>query len=200
LATLAFETGLRKTELSNIKLADIDMDNHTLQVLGKRKKYRNPVFSKRSGELIKLWLQKEYDNKTEKEKWIHKKGYALVKGKTETHKVDRSEYLFDLLPEGIYQALSSVGQRLGIKTNPHSFRRGLTVSLLEAGKTLEDVKNIMGHENIKTTLIYAGEYDERKSQKNYESPLAGMDNLFNNIGNAITNAVKDYKVGGLATR
>ena len=128
----------------------------------KRKKYRHPVFSEKTAELIKLWIPRK-----------NKKRFP-----------EKADYLFDLKPEGVYQALSDVGRRLGIKTNPHSFRRGLTVALLESGLGIEDVKNIMGHEDIKTTQIYSGEYEEKKSQKRYVSPIAGLnlDKLFEGVG------------------
>jgi hypothetical protein len=43
----------------------------------------------------------------------------------------------------LLQGLRDMGKRAGIKSNPHSFRRGLTVSLLESGLGIEDVKMLL---------------------------------------------------------
>ena len=53
--------------------------------------------------------------------------------------------------------LNDIENRTGIDNiHPHRFRRTLATNLLEKGMTLEQVKVILGHKRIETTLVYAG--------------------------------------------
>ena len=58
---------------------------------------------------------------------------------------------------GIRHMLNDIENRTGIvNIHPHRFRRTLATSLLEKGMSLEQVKVILGHKRIETTLVYAG--------------------------------------------
>ena len=59
--------------------------------------------------------------------------------------------------------IREIGMNVNIQANPHKFRHTFATHLLEKGMPLEQVKTTLGHENIKTTQIYA-----KTSQKDIE--------------------------------
>jgi len=89
-------------------------------------------------------------------------------------KKKRPDYIFDMDYSGIGSAMYRIGKKIGKKANPHSFRRGLTFSLLDRGLDVTKVKEILGHDDIKTTVGYANEMKEKQAQKSYVSPLEGI--------------------------
>jgi site-specific recombinase XerD len=151
--TLAFETGMRRSELATAKISDINWRDRTITIIGKGNKQRHPMFGSNSEALLKQWLEVKKNRPQSK------------------RNLGREKNIFDMGESGIAIALRKVGQKIGKKINPHSFRRGLTFSLLDQGVDLNDVKEILGHEDIKTTLLYSKEYGEKQAQRHYKSPL-----------------------------
>ena len=48
-----------------------------------------------------------------------------------------------------------LGQRVGVKAHPHKFRRTFATNLINKGVPVEHVKEMLGHTNLDTTMIYA---------------------------------------------
>lgn len=141
LLELIYGSGLRVSELLNIKLKDIHMQQSYVVVTGKGSKERIVPISDMALIAIRNYLVKARD--------------LLIKEKT--------DYLF-LNSQG--QALSRIGffknlKKLAIeaeldpnKVSPHTLRHSFATHLLENGMDLRSLQNLLGHEDISTTQIY----------------------------------------------
>ena len=130
---LLYSSGLRVSELSNIKINDLK-DNKSIKVLGKGKKIRILPMTDTAYNLIQLWItthRNEYKNKYS-DNYI----FLGVRGK----KISEREI----------QRI--VNLRLG--TFPHSIRHTFATHLLDGGADLRVVQEMLGHTDPSTTQIY----------------------------------------------
>ena len=135
---LFYATGIRRSELINIKITDIDYVNETVKVLGKRNKERFiPLIKSVRKSLIR---------------------YLEVRGEIDTN----SSYLF-ITKKGkiIYDTLvyrvinnyfSSVSSK--VKKSPHIIRHSFATHLLNEGADLNSVKELLGHSSLASTQVY----------------------------------------------
>ncbi len=135
---LFYATGIRLSELVNIKKCDIDFYNSTIKVLGKRNKERIiPIYTGILTEIKQyISIQEEQDLKndflflTEKgEKVYNKFVYRVV-----------NKYL---------EQITTVN-----KKSPHVLRHSFATHLLNNGADLNAVKELLGHANLAATQIY----------------------------------------------
>lgn len=133
--TLAYTTGVRRSELLNITLKDIDRQRGVIKIMGKGSKQREVPMSHNL-----LMLLTEY----------YKRYQSSV-------------YLFEgNVPNLPYSASSMAGivkdaaLKAGIKKNvsPHVLRHSFATHMLERGVNLKRVQLLMGHNSMKTTSIY----------------------------------------------
>lgn len=138
---LMYSSGLRVSELINLKNHDIDFENSAVRVFGKGSKERILPVSDYAISAIKLYIEKA-------------KGW-LSKGKT-------SEYLFlnnhgnNMTRQAFFKILKNLALKKGIKTNfsPHTLRHSFATHLLERGADLRSIQELLGHSSISTTQIY----------------------------------------------
>lgn len=138
---LMYATGLRISEIINLKLEDLHLTMGTLQTLGKGHKERIvPV----SDEAIK---------------WINR---YLEEARPKLLKQKRSNYLFlnfhgnNLTRQGVWKNLKAEVRKAGIQKNitPHTLRHSFATHILENGADLRIVQELLGHADISTTQIY----------------------------------------------
>jgi len=130
---LLYSSGLRVSELSNMKINDLK-DNKSIKVLGKGNKIRILPMTDTAYNLLQLWItthRNEYKNKYS-ENYI----FLGVRGK----KISEREI----------QRI--VNLRLG--TFPHSIRHTFATHLLDGGADLRVVQEMLGHSDPSTTQIY----------------------------------------------
>ncbi|MDD3187017.1 MAG: tyrosine recombinase [Bacilli bacterium] len=138
---LMYSTGLRISELINIKLYDIDLENDTLKVIGKGSKERMLPIGDIAIKYLEIYLYK-YRN-------------VILKGKN-------SDYLFVnstgnmLSRQSFYLILKNIARRVGVKTHfsPHTIRHSFATHLLNNGADLRSIQELLGHSSISTTQIY----------------------------------------------
>jgi integrase/recombinase XerD len=136
-----YATGLRVTELINLKISDINLESGYLRTLGKGSKERMVPIGDTAMEAIKDYLSEGRPN--------------LTKAKV-------SPYLFlssrckPLSRQGFWKIIKKYGLRAGIKKkiSPHSIRHSFATHLIGAGADLRSVQVMLGHEDISTTQIY----------------------------------------------
>ncbi|MFK8046564.1 MAG: site-specific tyrosine recombinase/integron integrase [Crocinitomicaceae bacterium] len=135
IVSLLYSAGLRRAELLNLKLTDIDGENNTLTIRnGKGRKDRVTIVS---ADLVKQLR-------------IYYKAYRPKK------------YLFEGEKGGPYSASSvskiikRAAQKAGISKNvsPHMLRHSFATHLLEDGTDLRQIQLLLGHSSTKTTEIY----------------------------------------------
>ncbi|MEW6506655.1 MAG: site-specific tyrosine recombinase XerD [Bacteroidota bacterium] len=139
---LFYSSGLRVTELLNLKINDLFFNEEVIRVLGKGSKERMvPVGSSAA-------------------KWINE---YLIKARPSFEKKSKSEnYLFlnkrglKLSRMGIWKIVNKYSMEAGIKKeiHPHTFRHSFATHLLEGGADLRAVQEMLGHADISTTQIY----------------------------------------------
>ena len=145
---LLYATGLRISELINLKINDIDYNECFLRVFGKGKKERIvPI-----GDIALKYLS-IYTNKYRNEILVN----------------TISDYLFisnakkNITRQGFFKILKKESSRAGIKkvVSPHVLRHSFATHLLSNGADLRIIQELLGHENIITTEIYAHLINEK---------------------------------------
>lgn len=152
---LMYSSGLRVSELVNLKSHDIDFDNAAVRVFGKGSKERVLPISDYALEAIKLYI-------VNARIW-------LSKGKT-------SEYLFlnnhgdNMTRQAFFKILKKLACEKGIKASfsPHTLRHSFATHLLERGADLRSIQELLGHSSISTTQIYTY-LSSDKIDKNYHT-------------------------------
>jgi integrase/recombinase XerD len=159
---LLLDTGLRISELINIKLVDMDLMQGFVQVMGKGQKVRTVPFSKL----------------TRKELLHYVNSF-----RSQLCPAD-SPYLF-ATPEGNHISVNSVQQFLrrlakktglnGIRVSPHSFRHTFATMAVAGGANVFTLKDIMGHRSLQTTMGYIKQQPEEiQLQHAAFSPVAKL--------------------------
>ncbi len=136
---LFYATGMRLSELVNLKETDIDLNSCHIKVLGKRNKERIIPFTNILRQVITHYLDGKKENFSENINHL----FVTDKGKP------------------IYQKLvyRIVNQRLGEvttldKKSPHVLRHTFATHMLDHGADINSIKEILGHANLSATQVY----------------------------------------------
>lgn len=131
-----YATGIRVSEFVNLDWEDINWDEMTIEVTGKGDKTRTVPVSTKAFRLLKKWKNKREDDGP----------YVL-----------RSRYDRRMSRSSIYRRLRNLGDKAGIdkQVSPVVMRHTFATHLLESGAPIDVVQNILGHEYLETTQIYA---------------------------------------------
>ena len=145
---LLYSTGIRVSELVNIKIKDIKIKENQINILGKGNKERIVLFGEKAKEEIKTYLNayKEYfqGNILNNYLLINKKGKQITTNKIE------------LIVKDVLKKSS-----LKLNISPHTLRHTFATHMLDSGADLKSVQELLGHENLKTTAIYTHISNER---------------------------------------
>ncbi len=130
LITVLFDTGLRISELLNLKVSDIDKDNGLVTVVGKGGRTEQANISDKALAVLNEWL--------------------------DARQSKSNDVFMGLKYVTAWKMISNVGIRAGIKLHPHMLRHSRAVQMRKSGAALEDIKDHLRHKNIATTAnIYA---------------------------------------------
>jgi len=141
---LFVESGLRLSELVNIKASDINWQGRCIKVLGKGRKEAFAPFGDVAADYMKQWL----DN------------------------YQPTENIWGLNAHGIATMLRRLGSTTGITCNPHTFRRTFAVLLRKAGVDTMTIKELGRWESIEMVQRYTRSFSFHDSMKFYRSPLS----------------------------
>ncbi|KUG25876.1 tyrosine recombinase xerd [hydrocarbon metagenome] len=139
---LLYSSGLRVSELIELKIVDLFLQDDVIRVIGKGSKQRIvPI-----GSSAVQWLN-EY--------MIHSRPFLEKKTKSKN-------YIFlntrgsKLSRMGIWKIVDRYTKEAGIdkEVHPHTFRHSFATHLLEGGADLRSVQEMLGHSDISTTQIY----------------------------------------------
>ncbi|MBO0481985.1 site-specific tyrosine recombinase XerD [Candidatus Enterococcus courvalinii] len=136
-----YATGMRVSELINLKLGDLHLSLGLLQTIGKGDKERIIPL----GDYAIQWL----------ERYLDEARPLLVKDTSELH-VFVNNHGKGLSRQGIWKNLKQLVQQAGIRKDvtPHTLRHSFATHLLENGADLRTVQELLGHADISTTQIY----------------------------------------------
>lgn len=140
---LMYATGLRISELVNLKLSDMHLTMGFIQTMGKGEKERIIPL----GEFANQWLEYYLDG---------------ARVYLQDQSPETSEYVFlnsrgkGLSRQGVWKKVKQLALEAGIDQNvtPHTLRHSFATHLLENGADLRMVQELLGHADISTTQIY----------------------------------------------
>ena len=145
---LLYATGIRVSELTSLKLSNINQNNNEIRILGKGNKERIVFYGEYAKKYLNLYINEARDE--------------LLDG-------NKSEYLLinnngtPLTSRGVELVVNEVVKKAALKHNisPHVLRHTFATDLLNNGADLKSVQELLGHESLSTTQIYTHITNER---------------------------------------
>lgn len=145
---MLYATGVRVSELVNIKLSDINRYDKTIKILGKGRKERVVVYGSYCEKAMELYLNS---------------------GRYELEKRGKSTYLFlnkngeRLSDRYVRKIIDDVVRKceLDYHISPHTLRHTFATDMINNGADLMTVKELLGHSSVNTTGIYTHVSSER---------------------------------------
>ncbi|MCA9196209.1 MAG: site-specific tyrosine recombinase XerD [Planctomycetales bacterium] len=140
---LLYATGCRASEISNLRMIDLHLDEAYIKCHGKGDKQRIVPLGQACIQALRIYIQEERPKLAESNppdpKWVllSRRGRRLRR-------------------EAIWELVKKYALRSGIPTNvsPHTLRHSFATHLLAGGADLRQVQELLGHANISTTQIY----------------------------------------------
>lgn len=139
---LLYATGIRISELINLRFSNLDLNNDLIRVEGKGSKERVVPINETSKKYLLLYLN-DYRN-------------LLIK----PNKINDYIFLNNLGTKisrvGVFKLIKSEAIRANIKkdVSPHVFRHSFATHLLNNGANLRVIQELLGHSSISTTQVY----------------------------------------------
>ena len=138
------ESGLRLTELANIKPEDIDWKTHTVRIIGKGRKEAYAPFGNLSQQYLRAWLAEYQPNGS----------------------------IWGINRGGIITLLQRLERDTGIPCNPHTFRRTFACLLRKAGVDTMTIKDLGRWESLEMVQRYTRSVTFNDALKFYKAPLS----------------------------
>lgn len=139
---MLYSSGLRVSELVDLKRANVYFDMGFLRVLGKGNKERLVPIGRDAMKFLKIYLEEIRPLIP-----VQKEGEPFVFLNRRGKKLTRVM---------IFTIIKLLSQKIGLKKSisPHTFRHSFATHLIEGGADLRAVQEMLGHESITTTEIY----------------------------------------------
>ena len=133
---ILYATGMRISELVNLKLTDIDFNRSVLKVLGKGSKERLVPYGEKASEALSIYLN-DRKNSECKDVFLSNRGSKITRG-------------------AFWQRIKIYIKRENLKSSisPHTLRHAFATHLLNRGADLRSVQILLGHSDLSTTQIY----------------------------------------------
>lgn len=138
---LLYDSGIRVSELVNLKMYDLDLINSTIKIMGKGNKERIIPIGEYACAILSDYISSY---------------------RSEILRKRNSDYLFPsqkgehITRVGFFEILKEIASKVGIsrKFSPHTLRHSFATHLLDNGADLRSIQELLGHSNISTTQIY----------------------------------------------
>lgn len=174
---LLFSTGLRVSELTNLKREDINLEKDEFSVKGKGGKWRVVFLANQA----KYWLKKYLTARTDIDPALfirHDRGQSATPsvkkqryadpltpnkvGRYSGKKFDPKQSENQLTPRSVQRLIKKYAKVAGItkKITTHTLRHSFATDLLASGADLRSVQELLGHKNVTTTQIYTHVTDQ----------------------------------------
>ena len=159
IVSILYSTGMRRGEIVNIRLQDIDFDRRQIRINGgKGKKDRVTLLSEHMSSGLQHYID-QYNPK-----------YWLIENVNRTKYSDNS----------VGKVVRDLSRKAGLKdVTPHVLRHSFATHLMDNGTDLRIIQSLLGHESIETTQIYT-----HVSNKNLAGIVNPLDRIINEKSNA----------------
>ena len=139
---MLYSCGLRVSELCNLKISDLYLDEQFIRVTGKGDKQRLvPISPRAIAEL---------------EAYFHDRSFIAIKPGYGDYVFISARLKKPISRIMVFRIIKDLAEAIGLKKNisPHTFRHSFATHLLEGGANLRVIQAMLGHESISTTEIY----------------------------------------------
>ena len=149
---IMYSTGARRGDLVTAKLADLNMAESSLFVIGKGKKPANLILTERCKGFLQAYLDNDRPKDAKSDRLL-----TTEKGK-------------DYLVGRIYDGVKRSAKRAGItkKVHPHAWRRTIATHFMDAKAPMKSIQVFLRHNNMATTDIYLSA-DESKVKTDHKT-------------------------------
>lgn len=150
-----YQTGIRKFELINIKMSDLDLEAKLIKIKGKRDKQRLIPITDSLASLLKKYIEVSPYNLRDANKLL---------------RTDKGEVLY---PKFVYNTVRKYMSLVSSKQkkSPHMLRHSIATHLLQNGAEINSVKEILGHSSLISTQVYTHQnIEELKKMFNKTHP------------------------------
>jgi integrase len=138
--SLFADSGMRVSELTNMKAENIDWETNTILIWGKGNKQRRAPFTDRSAKYLKEYLSMNSDGSN----------------------------IWHMSKRGIQYMLLELSKETGLPCNAHTFRRTFASNLHRAGLDIEHIMRLGGWESLDMVLRYTRSVKFEDSLKLYK--------------------------------
>ena len=138
---LMYSSGLRVSELINLELSDIDLNNNYVRCFGKGSKERIVPIGEYYSKYLSIYINEYRDSM--------KKSYY-------TEKIFLNNHGKEMTRQGFFKIIKKIAKDKDINKNitPHMLRHSFATHLLNNGADLRTIQEMLGHSSISTTQIY----------------------------------------------
>ncbi len=141
---LLYDSGTRASEVAGLRLEDVNLSRKTLSILGKGNRYRQIRLWPITVKIVELYI-KNYRS-------APKPLYSNHLFVNQRKEVFTRHGVYRLCRKYLLKALGA--NRLKNLSPVHSFRHTCAVNMLSSGHSVVEIKNHLGHERVKSTMIY----------------------------------------------
>ncbi len=144
---MLYATGVRISELVNIKKTDIDFDRDTIKVFGKGAKERIVLIPGELSSTLRVYCEQLNDDNR----------------------------LFELTPRTVQRDIKLLASRAGITKHvtPHKLRHSFATHMLQNGGNVVAIQKLLGHTSLNTTQIYTHyNVDDLKDMYAHTHPMS----------------------------
>lgn len=133
---LFYASGMRRAEVAGVRLADVDLAERTIRVVGKGSKERAVVINHAAAEAIEAYLR--------------------VRPQSPDPSLFLGRGAKGLTPKHVWRIFRMIYRVSGLQKHatPHTLRHSFATHLVENGVDLETVRELLGHESLATTGVY----------------------------------------------
>ena len=154
---MLYETGIRRSELMNIEITDVDFELQQIKVTGKRNKQRMIPFAERLKNMMSIYLDKRKEIVQAGNNWFFVRKNEKPLSPTIIYNIVR-------------KSLSEI--QMLAKRSPHVLRHSFATGMLNAGAELNAVKELLGHSSLASTSVYTHITFEELKKMYYAHPRA----------------------------
>ncbi len=137
---LLYSCGLRVSELCNLKMNDINMNNKSILCSGKGSKERLVPFGSRAFDVLN--------------KYYKEREFLITKYNKKTDRLLITENGRLMTRQDAYRIIHKLGKLIHKDISPHTLRHTYATHLLENGADLRVVQELLGHSDVSTTQLY----------------------------------------------